>query len=121
VSAVAALLRTEVVVQDSQDTQASRRGAEVIVVRAIDADGKPVAGAEVHLFQHQAGPMPGVAGKHQAFGPFRTGADGCVHIGHGADVPRWSLQPHRVRGRGREARRRGVQRAIRGVGQAEPD
>ncbi len=45
-----------------------------VTVTCVDGDGKPVAGAEVHVFQHRKG-LAGAA-SYEHSGPHATGADG---------------------------------------------
>ena len=50
-----------------------------VVVRCIDANGDPVAGAEVHLFQGEVGPgRDGDATRYRSFGPYETDENGRV-------------------------------------------
>ncbi|MFO1096043.1 MAG: carboxypeptidase regulatory-like domain-containing protein [Planctomycetaceae bacterium] len=52
----------------------AREFAGDVAVVCVDADGKPVAGAEVYVFQHD-GPLPG---RYVQSGPFTTDAEGHV-------------------------------------------
>lgn len=52
---------------------AGRTPAEKIVATCVDAEGRPVAGAEVHLFEFVG---TGEGGRYVQSGPFLTGEDG---------------------------------------------
>lgn len=67
--ALAALLRSAVA-QDSPRAQ----GPERVAVHCVDAEGRPVAGAEVHLWQSFR--VPDGTNRLQASGPHRSGDDG---------------------------------------------
>lgn len=50
---------------------AQEKSSEPVRMQCLDSDGKPVAGAEIHLFQYD-----GKAERYQSFGPFKSNAEG---------------------------------------------
>lgn len=58
-------------------TSSSAKPSRAVPVQCLDADQKPVAGAEVYVFQHEGGDN----GKYRQFGPFTTDDDGKASCG----------------------------------------
>jgi hypothetical protein len=93
---------------DSTESRSSGLAVQRVNVLCLDADGKPVAGAEVHLFQ-QAG---GDGGAYLQFGPVTSDAQGkaicaeAIYTNELGNFDRWiySRIPGRLVGVGRCAK-----------------